>query len=220
MKNTFDAVVFDMDGVIFDSEIKVVECWEEVARRHRVPDIEAACRECLGLNYEVTRERMLARYGRDFPYDVYKKEMSELFHSRYDQGRLPVKKGVRELLDFLKESRKKIALASSTKSQAVIQELKDAGLYDYFDQVVCGDMVERSKPHPDIFLKACRLLGTDPARAFGVEDSHNGIRSAFSAGLRPIMVPDLAPATAEMEELSEIILPDLLAVKEYLRNLP
>lgn len=219
MKDTFDAVVFDMDGVIFDSEIKVIECWQEVALRHQIPDIETACRECLGLNRQVTRERMLARYGQDFPYDVYKEEMSALFHTRYGQGRLPQKKGVKELLAFLRENHKKIALASSTRSQVVIQELKDGGLYQYFDQVVCGDMVERSKPHPDIFLKACRLLKVKPSSAYGVEDSHNGIRSASAAGLRPIMVPDLAPVTEEMKGLSETVLPDLLAVKKYLEEL-
>ncbi len=213
---SFNAVVFDMDGVIFDSETKVIECWQEIAARHSIPGIEAACHECLGLNYQATRERMLARYGGDFPYDIYKKEMSDLFHSRYDDGRLPLKPGVRELLSFLKEHGKKIALASSTSRAAVTRELQDAGLYEYFDQVVCGDMVAHSKPAPDIFAKACNLLKVDTQHAYGIEDSYNGIRSAHAAGLRPIMAPDQAPPTAEMEHLSEVILPDLIAVREYL----
>ena len=205
-----------MDGVIFDSEIKVIECWKEVADRHQVPDIETACRECLGLNREAAKERMLIRYGAGFPYDHYKKEMSELFHSRYSAGRLPLKEGVVELLSYLKEKQIKVALASSTRRQVVMEELQDAGILGYFEQVICGDMVTRSKPAPDIFQKACGELGVQPNRTYAVEDSYNGIRAASGGGLRPIMVPDLAEPTEEMQSLTEIILPSLLKVKEYL----
>ena len=97
-----------------------------------------------------------------------------------------------------------------------MQELRDAGLLEYFDVLVCGDKVERSKPAPDIFLKACEETGVSPARAYAVEDSYNGIRSAAAGGLRPVMVPDLMPPTEEMEQLAEVILPDLTAVERYL----
>ncbi|MCM1083710.1 MAG: HAD family phosphatase [Clostridium sp.] len=212
---SFQAVVFDMDGVIFDSEAKVVECWQVVAEKYGIPDIEDACRQCLGINRDATRAYMLEAYGQDFPYDEYKTEMSALFHERYGDGRLPIKAGVREILSWLKEHGIKIALASSTRRAIVEAELKAAGLYDFFDKVICGDMVEKSKPAPDIFLRACNELGVKPCHAYAIEDSYNGIRSAHGAGLSCIMVPDLAPATDEMRELSEQILPDLVAVKEY-----
>lgn len=211
----FQAVVFDMDGVIFDSEAKVVECWQVVAEKYGIPDIEDACRHCLGINRDATRAYMLEAYGQDFPYDEYKREMSDLFHKRYGDGRLPVKAGVREILSWIKEHGIKIALASSTRRAIVEAELKSAGLYDYFDKVICGDMVEKSKPAPDIFLKACNELGVRPCDAYAIEDSYNGVRSAQSAGLKCIMVPDLVPATDEMRELAERVLPDLMAVVEY-----
>lgn len=211
----FQAVVFDMDGVIFDSEAKVVECWQVVADKYGIPDIEDACRHCLGINRDATRAYMLEAYGQDFPYDAYKREMSDLFHKRYGDGRLPVKAGVREILSWIKEHGIKIALASSTRRAIVEAELKAAGLYDYFDKVICGDMVEKSKPAPDIFLKACNELGVRPCDAYAIEDSYNGVRSAQSAGLKCIMVPDLVPATDEMRELAERVLPDLMAVVEY-----
>lgn len=211
----FQAVVFDMDGVIFDSEAKVVECWQVVAEKYGIPDIEDACRHCLGINRDATRAYMLEAYGQDFPYDAYKREMSDLFHKRYGDGRLPVKAGVREILSWIKEHGIKIALASSTRRAIVEAELKAAGLYDYFDKVICGDMVEKSKPAPDIFLKACNELGVRPCDAYAIEDSYNGVRSAQSAGLKCIMVPDLVPATDEMRELAERVLPDLMAVVEY-----
>lgn len=211
-----EAVVFDMDGVIFDSERLVIECWSEIADRYGILDIAVACHECTGLNAVATKIKMLERYGDDFPYDAYKQEMSQLFHSRYDNGRLPMKPGVVELLAFLKDNKIKTALASSTRSQVVIRELSDAGIIEYFDEVVCGDMVKRSKPAPDIFEKACETLNVKPENAYAIEDSYNGIRSAHSAGMRTIMVPDLLEPTDEMEILTEVILPSLLAVKDYL----
>lgn len=218
-RQEYDAVVFDMDGVIFDSERLVLECWNEVAQKHGIEDMGPVCLKCTGLTVDASRSVMKEYFGQDFPYDTYKAEMSRLFHERYDGGRLPMKPGVEELLAFLKDQGKKVALASSTRSQVVKTELADAGILSYFDAVICGDMVQNSKPAPDIFIRACECLGTDPARSFAVEDSHNGIRSAESAGLRPIMVPDLVPVTEEMEQLTEVILPSLADVKQYLVRL-
>lgn len=212
----YQAVVFDMDGVIFDSERLVIETWKAVAEKYGIASIEQACLACTGLNREATALKMREIYGEEFPYEEYKKEASALFHERYDGGRLPMKPGVKELLAFLKEKGVRIALASSTRSAIVRQELADAGILSYFDEVICGDMVARSKPEPDIFLKACECLQVNPAMAYGIEDSYNGIRAAHAAGLRPLMVPDLCPPTEEMRQLTEAVLPSLHAVKEYL----
>ncbi len=212
----YKAVVFDMDGVIFDSERAVMQCWKEVASRHNIPDIEKAILACTGTTMVRTREIMLNLYGADFPYDEYARESSVIFHSRYDGGRLPMKPGVKELLTFLKEHNKKIALASSTRQQVVTDELRDAGIIEYFDRIICGDMVSRSKPAPDIFLKACEELNVSPSDSYAIEDSYNGIRAAHAGGLHPIMVPDLLPADEEMQSLAEIVLPSLTSVMEYL----
>lgn len=212
----YKAVVFDMDGVIFDSERAVMQCWKEVASRHNIPDIGKAILACTGTTMVRTREIMLNLYGADFPYDEYARESSAIFHSRYDGGRLPMKPGVKELLTFLKEHDKKIALASSTRQQVVTDELRDAGIIEYFDRIICGDMVSRSKPAPDIFLKACEELNISPSDSYAIEDSYNGIRAAHAGGLHPIMVPDLLPADEEMQSLAEIVLPSLTSVMEYL----
>jgi len=213
-----NAVVFDMDGVIFDSERLVIQCWKSVADKYKIPHIEEACFECLGINAALTKELMKKRYGEEFPYDEYKKEMSDLFHSRASGGRLPKKKGIVELLTFLKENHIPTAVASSTRREVVVRELEEGGLMPYFDRVICGDMVKRSKPEPDIFLKACESLMADPADTFAIEDSYNGIRSAHRAGMKPIMVPDLAEPTEEMEELACCILPSLMEVIAYFKG--
>ena len=212
------AVVFDMDGVIFDSERLVIECWKVVAEKYGIENIEEACFECLGINAALTKELMKKRYGETFPYDVYKKEMSAIFHSRAAGGKLPQKKGIKELLTFLRENQIPTAVASSTRREVVMRELEEGGLLPYFDRVICGDMVERSKPEPDIFLKACESLSIDATEAYAIEDSYNGIRAAFRAGMKPIMVPDLAEPTEEMEKLACCILPSLFEVMEYLKG--
>ena len=216
--SSLKAVVFDMDGVIFDSERKVVECWTVVAEKYGIKDIKKLCRMCLGTNSAETKRIALEFYGQDFPYDEYKGEASALYFERYSDGRLPMKEGVRELLEFLKERGLMVALASSTRSAVVLSQLENAGILPYFDKVVCGDMVSHSKPHPEIFLKACEELNVAPENAIAIEDSYNGIRSAHAAGMRPIMVPDMAEPTEEMERLAEVILPSLLKVREYIKN--
>ena len=214
----FDAVVFDMDGVIFDSERATMLCWLELADKYGIKDMEKPYLACTGTNAAMTRQIMLDAYGEDFPYDEYAHEASRMYHERYDGGRLPMKSGVVEILDYLKNSGKKIALASSTKKQKVISQLQDAGILNYFDEIVTGDMVEKSKPEPDIFLLACEKIGVSPERAYAIEDSYNGIRSAYRGGLRPIMVPDLLPADQEMNELAEAVIDNLENVVLYLKG--
>ena len=212
----FDAVVFDMDGVIFDSERATMDCWIELADRYGLKDIRTPYYACIGVNAQKTREIMMDAYGPDFPYDEYGGEASRMYHEKYDGGRLPMKSGVKEILWFLKCEEKKIALASSTKRKTVVRQLRDAGILEYFDEIVTGDMVSKSKPEPDIFLLACEKIDTSPGRAYAIEDSFNGIRAAHAGGLRPIMVPDILPADDEMREKAEAVLGNLGAVVEYL----
>ena len=211
-----EAVVFDMDGVIFDSEALVIKTWKMVAEKYGFDDVETVCRQCLGTNAAATRQIFLDAYGEDFPYDDYKKEMSGLYHMEAAGGNLPVKPGVREILKYLKNAEIKTGLATSTREAVVRKELEEAGIIEFFDVIVCGDMVKKSKPAPDIYLEACRRLQIKPEAAYAVEDSYNGIRAAHAAGMKPVMVPDLAEPTEEMEKLAECILPSLHEVREYI----
>lgn len=214
-----EAVIFDMDGVIFDSEALVLKTWKQVADKYGITDIEETCRECLGTNHEATKNIFKKHYGEDFPYDTYKKEMAELFHQQAAGGNLEKKPGIHELLEYLRSIKIKTGLASSTREEIVRRELSEGGLLSYFDEIVCGDMVKRSKPAPDIYLEACRRLMVKPECCYGIEDSYNGIRALKSAGIHPLMVPDLAEPTEEMEMLAECILPSLHEVKAYLKKI-
>lgn len=215
----YQAVVFDMDGVIFDTERLVIEFWKEVAKKHNIPNVEHTCIQCLGTNRVRTREIFLENYGADFPFDSYCAEVTELFNTHYKGVPLPTKPGVRELLSYLQEQNIKVGLASSTAQHLVRDEIGTAGLLPYFQTLVCGDMVEHSKPAPDIFLKACEILNADPTKSIAIEDSFNGIRSAHCAGMTPIMVPDQVQPTDEIRALAFHVMPSLLDVLNWLKTL-
>ena len=215
----YQAVVFDMDGVIFDTERLVIEFWKEVAKKHNIPNVEHTCIQCLGTNRVRTREIFLENYGADFPFDPYRAEVTELFNTHYKGVPLPTKPGVRELLSYLQEQDIKVGLASSTAQHLVRDEIGTAGLLPFFQTLVCGDMVEHSKPTPDIFLKACEILNADPTKSIAIEDSFNGIRSAHCAGMTPIMVPDQVQPTDEIRALAFHVMPSLLDVLNWLKTL-
>lgn len=140
-----------------------------------------------------------------------------MFRERYGEGRLPLKPGVAEILQELKQRGVPLALASSTRSDIVKLELDEAHLLSCFDAVLGGDMAPRSKPEPDIFLAAAAALGAVPANCYVLEDSFNGIRAAHRAGMHPIMVPDMQQPDDEMRGLAEVIVENLPDAMDYLR---
>lgn len=213
-----EAVVFDMDGVLFDTEILCMKSWMAIAKQWGMGGMEEVFPKCIGLNANDSRRIVMEAYGEDFDYPVFREQTARWFREYIRENGLPVKPGVRELLEWLECSGYSLGLASSTRSETVHGHLEQSGLGGYFRVVVTGDMVEHSKPLPDIYLLACRRLGTEPEKAYAIEDSPNGIRSAHRAGMRPLMVPDMIAPDEEMRRLSHRIFPDLTCVLEYLRQ--
>lgn len=211
-------IVFDMDGVLIDSEALILEIWKKIAQKEGIKNIEETLLQCIGITAPETRALFLRVYGQDFPFEIFQKQASEAFHRQAEEGGLPVKPGVYELFDFLKEQDFRIGLASSTKEATVRSEMEGIGLLKYFHVVVGGDMVSHSKPHPEIYQKACQLLGAPPAKCYAVEDSPNGIRSAHGAGLTPLMVPDLVEPDEEIRRLCSGRFQNLLEVKAFLEK--
>lgn len=218
-----DAVVFDMDGVILDSEQLVVRSWQKIAQKYNIEDIERFCVAALGLNREAAKKLFVqiyeGRYGDEERYEVLKAEMAAEFHRAASEGELVLKPGVTDTLKLLKDENVPCALATSTRKEVVTMELTNLGVIDYFDKLICGDMVEKSKPAPDIFLKACEKLGVAPGNAFAVEDSYNGVRAAYSAGMKVVMIPDLVQPDDEMKDKAYIILNNMNEFGEYIRKL-
>ena len=214
-----EAVIFDMDGVLFDTERLSISCWLETAERMGLGDIREGAYGCIGLNRTDSRIFIRQLYGDAFPYDEFRANNSALFQKKIERDGLPVKKGAREILSWLKETGVKTAVASSTNTQTVTGHMERAGFLPYFQEIIGGDMVEHSKPRPDIYLMACRRLGVEPEKAAAIEDSPNGIRSAHAAGMFPIMVPDMVEPTGEIEALLFRKCGDLFEVKEFLEEI-
>lgn len=210
------AVVFDMDGVLFDTERLFMEAGTQLIKEKGIESAEEAVMGCIGLNMRDTKALFLKVCGEDFPFEEYHKKCGALVREKIEKEGLPLKKGVRELLSYLKEAGYKIALASSTSQRGVFKHLDRAGLREYFTVVIGGDMIEHGKPEPDIYLRACEELGVKPDAAFAIEDSANGIRSAHGAGLHTIMVPDLIAPTPQLEALLYAKYDSLLDVRDML----
>lgn len=216
-------VVFDMDGVIFDSENTFLSCWLESGAHYGVePElVRSTYVKCIGTNSaqtaEIYRNAFLERLGEAGMQRMWEESVA-LHRTRYSGNNMPIKAGVREILAFLKSRGIPAGIASSTQKSKVEDRIRTAGLSEYFVGAIGGDAVKISKPNPEIYLLACRTFGFDPKNTFAIEDSFNGIRAASAAGMRPIMVPDIVAPDAEMQSLSETICADLLEAMAYLQK--
>ena len=209
-------VLFDMDGVIFDSETVSVQCWRKAADALGLEGIDSVYTRCVGTNVASSRAILTEAYGERVDPAAFLALTNRFYDEACAADGLPVKPGAPEILRALKEAGVPMAIASSTSRDYVTRELREAGLLPYFDAVICGDMVTKSKPDPEIFLKAAAALSVQPCDAVVIEDSYNGIRAAAAGGMHPVMVPDILPPTDEMRRLAEVILPSLFEVRDFL----
>ena len=193
-----DAVVFDMDGVIFDTETIALRSWQDTADAHNLGDITETAMKCVGRSTVDTIRIFDEVYGDKVSIEAMHVECVTRFNEIMQTEGLPIKKGARELLEHLRASGAVVALASSTTYDRVVMELKDADLFKYFRVIVGGNMIEHSKPEPDIYLLACKKLGADPTKCIAVEDSRNGIISASRAGMMPLLSFDSVPSATSL----------------------
>jgi HAD superfamily hydrolase (TIGR01509 family) len=202
------AVVFDMDGLLLDTEVVYREVMAEAAAVMGEELPEAVFLKMVGLTGAASRVVALDHFGPDFSFDGWMAHVSELAHTRLSAG-APLKAGAAELLDRLDEAKLPRAIATSSSHAGVERHLGPSGLVPRFQAVVAAGDYARGKPHPDPFLTAARRLGVEPQDCLALEDSHNGVRAAAAAGMMTVMVPDLLPATAEMRTLTVAVVDSL-----------
>lgn len=209
------AVIFDMDGLLTDSERVGLTAMQESGRLQGVElPLSLICRT-LG----TTAASSCNLYHAHFP-ELDTQKLFVDFHQGMralaEAGKIPLKKGARELLMALRERKIPCAVASSSPLHIVKLYLSKANVLDFFDALVTGDKELPSKPAPDIFLKAAGLLHTAPSDCLVLEDSVNGIKAGRAAGMQVGMVPDLIPYSEALSPYCDRVLPDLLAVLPWL----
>ena len=210
------AVIFDMDGVIFDTEKVYLDIWTEVFEKYGYKMTKELYVNVMGTGRKNVIKTFLENFGDDLPIEkMYEEKDNQLFYRIENQG-IPLKEGVKELFSMLKEKDYKIALATSAKKERVEKQIKDKWLKESFDAIVCGDDVEKGKPSPDIFLKAAKEIDVEPENCFVVEDSPAGIKAAFSGGMKGIHVEDLKEADEDILKYCEKNFKNLQEIKEYL----
>ena len=210
------AVIFDMDGVIFDTEKVYLDIWTEVFEKYGYKMTKELYVTVMGTGRKNVIKTFLENFGDDLPIEkMYEEKDNQLFYIIENQG-IPLKEGVKELFSMLKEKDYKIALATSAKKERVEKQIKDKWLKESFDAIVCGDDVEKGKPSPDIFLKAAKEIDVEPENCFVVEDSPAGIKAAFSGGMKGIHVEDLKVADEEILKYCQKNFKNLQEIKKYL----
>lgn len=197
----YRGVIFDMDGLIFDSERIIMEAWQEMGQQMGYQDFGKNIFHTLGMNREAREAYFMGKYGEEFPYEVFQDGYRKLVQQRIREQGLPTKRGLRELLEYLKGEQIPMAVGTSSSRLYTLQKLQEAEIDTYFSAVICGDMVTHSKPHPEIYKRACKALGIAPQEALVLEDSRNGIRAALAAGASAVWIPDLVTELPEEEPL-------------------
>lgn len=190
-------IIFDMDGLMIDSERIINDAVVRAGREMGLADIENVSLRTIGTSNAKTREIYTSVYG-DFDFD----RLMDLKHKYIDEmigdNGFPPKEGITEILEYVTAKGYKTAVGSSTREWAVKEFLGKIDVLKYFDIFVCGDMGLRSKPFPDIFLVCSEKMGIAPCDCYVLEDSPNGIRAAYAAGMKPVMIPDMIPPDEEI----------------------
>jgi HAD superfamily hydrolase (TIGR01509 family) len=211
------AVVFDMDGVLVDSEGLFRDAMMQVSREQGRDLPHAVFMRLVGGPRDQNRLVVLEHFGADFDFETWVAAANARALARMAEG-LALKPGVIALMDYLESAGLPMAVATSAGRSAVDRELGPAGLIPRFGAIVTRDDCDRGKPHPDPFLIAAERLGVAPEACLALEDSHNGVRSAAAADMMTIMIPDLLEPTPEIAALCVAVLPSLHDVRRLIAD--
>ena len=214
------AVIFDMDGLMLDTESLGRETWREAAATVGVDFDLDLLPAMIGRNYRDCREMLRGHYGPDYPVEKLTATCLTTFDAIVARDGIAQKPGLPELLDWLEREGVVRAVATSTRRDRAEAQLAQQGLLARFALLVGGNEVDRGKPEPDIFLLAAERLRVDPAECVVLEDSEPGVRAALAAGMMPIMVPDLHGPSPDLLARDPLVMASLHEVRAHLALLP
>lgn len=213
------AIIFDMDGLMIDSERVTFECYQERLKDMNLTMDEEFYKTLLGKPIKGIYQRFYDVYGNDFHIQNVIQDVHQLMAERFETEGVPVKKGLVELLHYLKDNNYKTIVATSSNRDRVDKILAQAKITEFFDDSICGDEVTKGKPNPEVFLKSCQKLGVNVDEAIVLEDSEAGIQASYDANIKVICIPDMKYPEKQYEEKTFKILKDLTEVTAYLKSL-
>lgn len=212
------AVIFDMDGLLLDTEKLLVRFWVRAANEAGFPMTRENALSIRSLHRSFAIPYLRGLFGEDFDYFKIRSRRMELMNEHLKTHPLELKDGADELISYLIENGLMTAVATATDLERTRDYLTRVGLLEKIDRIVCATMVEQGKPKPDIYLYAAEQLGFEPCECIALEDSPNGVRSAASAGCRTIMVPDLTQPDSELAALISAKADSLFDVINIIEN--
>lgn len=216
MTKSLKGLIFDMDGLMFDTERLSTTCWVKVGEENGFPITRKLIDSTRGLDRRKTAKILETEFGEGFDFQRFSDKTRAYMDEEIFAAGMPIKKGLPELLAYAQNKGYLCAVASSSERERVDFYLRTAKLTQYFAVTVCGDEIEKGKPEPDIFLKAAEKMGLKPEACMVLEDSQYGIKAAVRAGMPAVLIPDMImpkqetrrAAYAEKTSLLEVI--DLL----------
>lgn len=208
--------IFDMDGTLIDTECIYQKYWLQAATELGYSLTAEDMLDFRSLGHSFALEKMKEKTGNPDDYDRIRNYHMQLMDPIMETLEIPLKPTIHEAMKLLKDNGFRLAIATATNVEKTEAYLSRAGLREYFDEIICAVMVKNGKPAPDIYQYACERMGVEPAKAFAVEDAPNGVRSAYSAGCRVIMIPDLSEPDEELNGKIVCRADNLLEAAEFM----
>lgn len=215
---SYQAAIFDMDGLLLDTEIICMQAFEEACRKLSIPFVKSAYVKIIGCNAKGIEAAIMSHYAQYIDYATLRENWMNGYWPIVENQAIPVKFGVIDLLEWLKSEKIPMAVATSTHRKLAETKLTLSGLKDYFKHISSGCEVTFGKPHPEIFLLAAKRLNIHPQHCLAFEDSSNGVRSAIAAEMQVYQVPDIVIPNQEIIDLGHCIKPSLKDVLMLLKH--
>lgn len=215
---SYQAAVFDMDGLLLDTERVCMQAFKEACQQLSLPFVQSAYVKIIGCNAKGIETAIMSYYEKYIDYATLRKTWMDGYWPIVENQAIPVKTGVIELLEWLTSKDIPLAVATSTHRALALTKLKLAGLDKYFEHVSTGCEVKQGKPDPEIFLLAAKRLDVDPQQCLAFEDSSNGVRAAIAANMQVYQVPDIVIPDQSLINMGHVIHPSMKDVLLQLKS--
>jgi len=209
------AVIFDMDGLLLDTERIALDVFLETCDDFGIGDLTPLFMQCIGTNQALGEQILKKGLWGKADYLDFSRQWEAKYHDRTTKEPVPLKEGVWSLLDGLTLLNIPRAVATSTRTGQAMEKLEKVGILKRFDAIIGGDQVLNSKPHPDIYLRAADAVDVGPENCLALEDSENGVRAGVRAGMKVIQIPDLVQPSPALMALGHTVLGSLKDVMEF-----